>query len=160
MKCPSTPTYVIFQTWGPGAALPNGFTPNGDGKNDMLRLISLDSLTFKSFTLKVIDSAGKQVALIVDGYKGWDGLNPSTSKAYPSGVYRIEYTGVINGRGTVADSSVAGSNCVWLFSTLSTTPGCLKAPADPSVLNYIKFGDQFDPATLYTPFTTAENFCL
>jgi len=159
MQCPTTPTYLSFQTWGPGAALPNGFTPNGDGKNDKLRLISTDSLTFKSFTLNLIDSSGKQLISITDGYRGWDGINPSTGKTYPGGVYRIEYNGVINGRGTVPDTSIAGSNCIWLFSPHPTMPGCLKAPADLSVLNYIRFEDQFDPATLFTPFTTAENIC-
>jgi gliding motility-associated-like protein len=156
MQCPARPTYLSF----PGAALPNGFTPNGDGRNDKLRLLSHDSIAFKSLTLKIIDSDGKLLISITDVYKGWDGINPSTGKAYPHGVYRIEYSGVIKRGGTVADSSVAGNNCIWLFTTYSTTPRCLQAPPDPSLLNDIKFEDQFDPVDLLTPYTSGENFCL
>src|ERR1043165_666470 len=94
MECPSKPNPTTFQLYGPGAALPSAFTPNGDGLNDRLRLIGLDSAAFKSITLKVIEATGKTLYTTTHPFTGWDGINSATGKAYPTAQYRIEYSGM------------------------------------------------------------------
>jgi gliding motility-associated-like protein len=159
MSCPanSAATYFRYtQVIGTGVVLPSAFTPNGDGRNDRLRFVGLDSSAVKAMTLRVIDASGATLYTTSDGFKGWDGLN--AGKAYATGQYRIEFDGVLSGKGTVADSTVTGHTCVWLLGT--TSSGCVQAPSQfIAQLNYVKFEDQYDPATLYAPYTTGENFC-
>ena len=61
----TAPPVIIFE-------LPNAFTPNGDGKNDELKVISNAGVTeLKSF--KIFSRAGNLVFESRDLSKGWDG---------------------------------------------------------------------------------------
>jgi len=159
MSCPTKAVPIYFSYQGAGVVLPSGFTPNGDGKNDVLRFFGFDSATVKAMTLRVVDGTGNTLFTTTTPFKGWDGMNTSTGKPYPTAQYRIEYDGILNGKGLKADSTVKGHTCVWLFGQHPTQTGCVQAPSDVSILNDIKFEDQFDPFTLASPYTTAENFC-
>ena len=58
--------------------VPNAFSPNGDGKNDVLKAIPVGIKIFKSFT--VFDRFGQKVFWTSDANKGWDGkVNNSSS---------------------------------------------------------------------------------
>jgi gliding motility-associated-like protein len=59
--------------------IPNIFTPNGDGKNDLFKIVNYTEDT--PIQIKIFNRWGKQIALIEDGTKGWDGAG------YPGGVY-------------------------------------------------------------------------
>jgi len=71
--------------------LPNAFTPNGDGNNDIfeakLNFIPLD------FLMIIYDRAGIAIFKSEDPFKGWDGKINGNSPA-PEGVYlyHVQYT--------------------------------------------------------------------
>ena len=60
--------------------IPSGFTPNGDGKNDILKVFG----TYKEFTMSIYNQWGELV-WITKQSTGWDGR--SGGKLQPSGVY-------------------------------------------------------------------------
>jgi gliding motility-associated-like protein len=53
--------------------VPNAFTPNGDGTNDILRAIPVGIKLFNSFT--VYDRYGYTIFNTTSAYNGWDGKN-------------------------------------------------------------------------------------
>lgn len=53
------------------AALPNAFTPNGDGKNDVFRLGNIAYQRLQEF--RIFDRWGKEVFSTTDPKTGWDG---------------------------------------------------------------------------------------
>ncbi|HEU4472459.1 MAG TPA: gliding motility-associated C-terminal domain-containing protein [Flavisolibacter sp.] len=63
--------------------LPSGFTPNGDGLNDLFRVISFD--TPKQFELHIFDRWGREVFRSNDIQKGWNGL--AGDRQMPNGAY-------------------------------------------------------------------------
>ena len=59
------PSIIIFD-------LPNAFTPNGDGKNDELKVISNAGVTALN-SLKIFSRSGNMVFQSQDLSRGWDG---------------------------------------------------------------------------------------
>jgi gliding motility-associated-like protein len=83
--------------------VPNAFTPNGDGHNDLFRVKNPQLV--KSFSMIIFDRWGARVFESTDPYKGWDGSlggHPSTSGTY---VWAINYTDILGNnkyrRGTI-----------------------------------------------------------
>ena len=83
----------------PNYALPNAFTPNGDGKNDVFVALACPSfvervefIVYNRWGSKVYESSGPVVS--------WDGRSSSGS-ALPGGVYyyevRVVYAGLVRG---------------------------------------------------------------
>jgi gliding motility-associated-like protein len=62
--------------------IPNTFTPNGDGKNDIFKVYNN---YLKSVTMKVFNQWGELIFTSTDPGKGWDGT--SKGKLQPTGVY-------------------------------------------------------------------------
>jgi gliding motility-associated-like protein len=62
--------------------VPNMFTPNGDGKNDILKVYGN---YISKLEMRIFNQWGEQVILINDKSKGWDGLHKG--KPQPTGVY-------------------------------------------------------------------------
>lgn len=60
---------TVFE--GPEIYVPNAFTPNGDGKNDVLKAIPIGLRVFKYFT--IFNTYGQQVFTTKDPAIGWDG---------------------------------------------------------------------------------------
>jgi gliding motility-associated-like protein len=60
--------------------IPNAFTPNGDGKNDQLKLYG----TYKEYTMSIFNQWGELIWTTKQS-TGWDGM--SRGKPQPSGVY-------------------------------------------------------------------------
>jgi gliding motility-associated-like protein len=63
--------------------MPNSFTPNGDGKNDIFRIPPSISVKIKYFV--IYDRWGNQVFSTSDGTSGWDGTYQGAEQ--PSGAY-------------------------------------------------------------------------
>jgi len=83
--------------------IPNAFTPNGDGKNDVFKLINVKGAQVIDF--KIFNRWGTVMFNTVDPEEGWDGRYRNQEQ--PVGVYgygiRIKYSdGVIETyRGTI-----------------------------------------------------------
>jgi gliding motility-associated-like protein len=84
---------IVYKT-APDIMMPNAFSPNGDGKNDIIRpvLIGISSLDY----FKVFNRWGQQVFSTTELNRGWDGRisgimqDPST---YVFMVQGRDYTG-------------------------------------------------------------------
>ena len=69
--CEQTSNIFIKRYAGADIYIPNAFTPNGDGKNDVLKVLPIG---FKSFEFMAIyNRYGQQVYLTHDWRQGWDG---------------------------------------------------------------------------------------
>ena len=88
---------------GPDIYLPNAFTPNGDGVNDIFRGIPVGLKQFNY--LKVFNRWGQLIFYSTDYNKGWDGT--WMDQKQPGGVYVVLASGIdfkgnaIDKRGTV-----------------------------------------------------------
>jgi len=80
--CQNSDTVVITVTPNPYVHVPNAFSPNGDGMNDMFHPIPGDGVKIKSF--RVFDRWGESV-FNDDWFPGWDGR--FKGKASPLGIY-------------------------------------------------------------------------
>lgn len=66
--------------------LPNAFTPNGDGTNDLFRGTGF-LLGYKRFDLSVWNRWGQQVFYTSDPFEGWNGQQGNAGSAAPAGAY-------------------------------------------------------------------------
>nr|WP_233150402.1 gliding motility-associated C-terminal domain-containing protein [Pontibacter sp. BT310] len=65
--------------------VPSGFTPNGDGLND---LFEVKGKRFEGFSIRVISGLGQVVYSSEDRTSGWDGA--FNGKPQPAGIYAYE----------------------------------------------------------------------
>lgn len=79
----------IFKTQ-PDIFIPTGFTPNSDGRNDVLKAIPVGIKTFEYF--KVFNRWGQQLFSTSDPSKGWDGTVNGSPQ--PSGTYVFIASGI------------------------------------------------------------------
>ncbi|HTB23746.1 MAG TPA: gliding motility-associated C-terminal domain-containing protein, partial [Puia sp.] len=88
-----------------GIFIPNAFTPNGDGHNDLLRPINLNNAPVSQFRFAIFNRWGQRIFESRDPSSGWDGRMQGTDQ--PTGVYvwQLEYQfpqgPLINHSGTV-----------------------------------------------------------
>jgi gliding motility-associated-like protein len=85
----------VFNT-GPSIFVPNGFTPNDDGKNEVIRPILAGMRSLDRF--QVYNRFGQLVFSTTTINKGWDGKingEPQPAAAYVYQVQAIEYTGKV-----------------------------------------------------------------
>ncbi len=75
-------TIAIFECVTSCIWLPNAFTPNGDGNNDMFYPVWTN---IAEFELHIFDRWGNEIYKTTDINKGWDGK--CESRACPEGVY-------------------------------------------------------------------------
>ncbi len=70
--------------------MPNVFTPNGDGKNDVFRVLgNLGRLDH--YGLSIFDRWGQRVFYTLDKYQGWDGFYKDGACVMGTYVYMLEY---------------------------------------------------------------------
>jgi gliding motility-associated-like protein len=76
--------------------MPNAFTPNGDGKNDVFRIPPATTQKIRSFS--VYDRHGERVFRTADSSMGWDGT--FRHQREPSGAYlwEVEYEDQLSGK--------------------------------------------------------------
>ncbi len=87
--CQTTDSVLMLYAFVP-LTMPNAFTPDGDGLNDVFRPVTLPE-KISSFSMYIYDRWGKQVFFSNDISKGWDGTlngNPAQIGGY---VYVVKY---------------------------------------------------------------------
>jgi len=80
-----------------GIFIPNSFTPNGDGLNDVLRVYSYK---IKELQFEIFNQWGEKLFETRDQSRGWDGT--FKGKTQPTGVYMYVCRMVLTD-GTVVD---------------------------------------------------------
>ena len=69
-QCPDTANVTIHVGETPSIFIPNSFTPNGDGLNDIFLAVIHD---FEDFEMRIFDRWGQQLFMSNDPAVGWDG---------------------------------------------------------------------------------------
>jgi gliding motility-associated-like protein len=83
-------------------AMPSGFTPNADGKNDVFRIPPGIHVKLEGFA--VYDRYGERVFFTQDPTMGWDGTfggHPAPAGTYVYYVQGVDVKGPVYGKGTV-----------------------------------------------------------
>ncbi|MCK9618136.1 MAG: gliding motility-associated C-terminal domain-containing protein [Lentimicrobiaceae bacterium] len=70
---------TLVQT--PYFTIPNAFTPDGDGLNDIFHPVPAEVFQFSTFTFTIFDRLGKQIYSTHNQNEGWNG------DGYPMGIY-------------------------------------------------------------------------
>ncbi|MFT5337029.1 MAG: gliding motility-associated-like protein [Luteibaculaceae bacterium] len=65
--------------------IPNTFSPNGDGYNEIFQVIS--DQEFSAFDFRIFDRAGQQIFFTKSQYEGWDGRLPGGARAQSTNVF-------------------------------------------------------------------------
>lgn len=86
----ATATIKIFT----GLYMPNAFTPNDDGMNDLFRIPPTNNLTLKEFS--VYDRWGNRIFTTKNSNRGWDGT--FNGKKQNAGVYTYFIRSIINSK--------------------------------------------------------------
>ena len=71
--------------------LPNAFTPNGDGRNDILRVLG-NTGTLEHFSFSIYNRWGERIFYTSDNRSGWDGKYKGGDALLGTYVYVLEYT--------------------------------------------------------------------
>ncbi len=82
--------FVAFEDCPCALLLPNAFTPNGDGRNDIFR--PLHACDIEQYNMQIFNRYGETVFLSRDPLQGWNGK--TGGKMAPQGgyVWMVEYT--------------------------------------------------------------------
>ncbi len=70
--------------------VPNAFTPDGDGLNDVLKTLGNIS-RLQSFTFSIYNRWGEQIFKTTNKYSGWDGTHKGNECALGTYVYMLQY---------------------------------------------------------------------
>lgn len=86
-------TTVSFRDCSATLEMPNGFSPNGDGINDIFR--PMNAINIYSIQIDIFDRWGRKISTLCSLDQGWDGRN-SLGQTLPEGVYfwAARYQGV------------------------------------------------------------------
>jgi len=101
--CSATAKIVIGAATTAGIIVPNAFTPNNDGHNDILKINAFGIRSLKYF--RIYNRWGQLVFATSQADAGWDGSiggQPAATGAYVWVAAGVDYTGrPVEGRGTV-----------------------------------------------------------
>ncbi|MDD5569987.1 MAG: gliding motility-associated C-terminal domain-containing protein [Bacteroidales bacterium] len=67
--------------------MPNAFTPDGNGHNDVFIIRGVDIIYVDNFELHIFNSSGKSIYVSKSIYEGWNGTNQNTGDKLPEGAY-------------------------------------------------------------------------
>ena len=90
--CPDTTSLMLRVVYDGALFIPNAFSPNGDGNNDVFYFFGEG---IQEFEVHIFDRWGRKVAVLNSPSDGWDGSLPGGGKA-PEGVYVYLMEGVLN----------------------------------------------------------------
>ena len=85
-------------------SMPNAFSPNGDGKNDVFRIPSSIPVKIKSFS--IFNRWGNKVFITTDVSRGWDGTYNSLPQNMDSYVWIIDYYDPLTSNSKIISGSV------------------------------------------------------
>jgi gliding motility-associated-like protein len=88
--CSDTVIKLVTVTDDISLYVPNAFTPNNDGKNDVFQP---SGLGFSKFSLNIFDAWGLNVFSSNDINQAWDGTNKGAPCAFESYIWVIELVG-------------------------------------------------------------------
>ncbi len=125
------------------AFLPTAFTPNGDGLNDILRIVGVN---ISSFNFTVCGENGLIIFSTTNINEGWEGLLPDGSMA-PAGIYQAKWSAIIGG-GTVLEDNQS----IMLF--VYGENGCIEESIADYYFESQLYGGGFDPS-----LPSSETFC-
>jgi gliding motility-associated-like protein len=91
---------VVYRTLN----MPNAFSPNSDGKNDIFRIPPLSPQQIKDFT--IYNRYGQRIFSTDDNNKGWDGTFNGVPQPAGTYVWKIEYINMFTKRSMVAGGIV------------------------------------------------------
>lgn len=89
LGCTYEDSMYVYVFKDPVVYIPNAFTPNGDGLNDLLKVITFDDVTMRDFS--IYDRWGKIIFETDDMNTGWDGTY--LNKDLEVGAYLYIFTG-------------------------------------------------------------------
>ena len=91
-QCGSTTDEIVISGGICKVYVPTGFTPNQDGKNDLFKVLGVETVT--SFSLRIFNRWGEVVFETSDKSKGWDGKFRGVD--IPTGVfvYVLKYSDI------------------------------------------------------------------
>lgn len=84
--CQDSVSHTIDVTEAVSFFVPNAFTPNNDGVNDIFLPVGL-GIDPDNFTMYIFDRWGEELAVTDDLYKGWNGYPDDSDELCPLGVY-------------------------------------------------------------------------
>jgi gliding motility-associated-like protein len=87
--CEGSDTIVYESLCEEALIMPNAFTPNGDGLNDIFKPVLLDDLT--DFEFKVYNRWGKVIFFSANPDDGWDGKELEIPKGIEQYVWTVRY---------------------------------------------------------------------
>lgn len=93
-NCGSTTDDIVISTAVCELYVPNSFTPNGDGINDLFKASYGDNV--REFHLQVFNRYGQVVFETIDKNKGWDGTYKGVKQPIESYVWLVQYRTNIN----------------------------------------------------------------
>jgi gliding motility-associated-like protein len=94
--CSSTATAVNIKVlMTEELIIPNAFTPNGDGHNDVFRIKNPQLV--QRFSMRIFDRWGQKVFETANAYQGWDGSRNSQPAPMGTYIWTISYTDILGG---------------------------------------------------------------
>ncbi len=88
-NCGSVTDQVVFSNGVCSVFIPSAFTPNGDGTNDVFKVLGTELIT--SLQLKIFNRYGQVVFETTDKNRGWDGKLRGTPAPGGGFVYLLTY---------------------------------------------------------------------
>ena len=130
--------------------LPTAFSPNGDGLNDLYRIMSTSNSIYSSFQIAIYRTTGDKVIQFASSNSSWEGLDSARYVCKDSKYYvTIKYT-------TAGGIKVDTGTYVYLLQS-NAAKTCVTANAADKP--YYQFPDQWNPFTLEFSNNTNETFC-
>ena len=91
-NCTATDSVLVsFEECGSCFVIPNAFSPNADGKNDLFRQFT-DCVDIEDFKLTIIDRWGQVLYISDDPLQGWDGTFQGKPQEIGTYLYMVEYS--------------------------------------------------------------------
>ncbi|MGZ3883676.1 MAG: CotH kinase family protein, partial [Bacteroidia bacterium] len=87
---------AVFADKRDDIVLPNGFTPNGDGKNDVFRPLGAATRYARDYDFQIWNRWGQQVFRSTDASAGWDGYYNGSQAQTGVYAYTIRYKNVLD----------------------------------------------------------------
>jgi len=103
-NCGTTQDDIIVSKGICKVFVPTGFTPNGDGVNDIFHVLGTEVIT--EFNLKIFNRWGEKIFETADKTKGWDGRLKGVPLTSGTFVYLLQYKEINAGKAEMQKGTV------------------------------------------------------